>query len=776
MREPRYIEPEQSFIETTNPYALPIDRPIAIYYRQSQFSQIGNSSTIFQLDYFPKYILSLGWTQDKLITIEDDAGISGTKNIRDRPGMSRLFDLITSASIGAVACTDEDRLFRDITQIQVNLFIQACREMDVRVITPSMIYNFTNESSRAYHSRQFRFKSEQAAEFVHLATQGRLYAAKQRSAAEGRWTGSPIPVGYILDARKVLQNGNANPNWRKLVPFEPYATVVRTYFELFLKLDGSLIKTFNHIEHHGPDYPDFESAEIQRQVPLEHRLYKPPSLKPVSGRYYPKLNSLIYLFTNATYAGHYVSQSRIVQWNNHPAIVPAELFHAVFNVLSPSTLDGDPNPHYHKYGRYKRISAPQPAHQLNQTRPLCEGMILSLRNGIYTSPRVQWDDKYKEYAYFLSRDAKGKYWQKRAAHFDEAVVQEFKGRLHSTFEASNWEAIPKSIALIDEKDDELSRQRRQLLDRDIKALLSDISTLHEDEALDSAQSELFRLIFEREQVNESLSKIPNTAFFLESLLLFKQQMEIKIENWSKLDVEQQRSILKIFVEKIVVNAPARFTLELTIFWRDQVETTTLLGQQLQSRTGPRLSWPRHTIDLVISQIEANASQLEIMASVPDRTWNSIRNILRRKLGRTVIISPKPIYDHETYADYQERTKGKTEIHCAKPGQRWSDIEIECLQALLTRDLDNVTIAKAFPHRRWRSIHEFIRQRFGRDFPLRADHTIRRNETIDMYWSRTGMVSSSSHAPSVAPTPVNQPLPPPFDMFILKDHFAKFIES
>ena len=142
--------------------------------------------------------------------------------------------------------------------------------------------------------------------------------------------------------------------------------------------------------------------------------------------------------------------------------------------------------YYHKYGRYKRTSAPQPAHQLNQTRPLCEGMILSLRNGIYTSPRVQWDDKYKEYAYFLSRDAKGKYWQKRAAHFDEAVVQEFKGRLHSTFEASNWEALPKSIALIDEKDDELSRQRRQMLDRDIKTLLSDISTLHEDGALDSS--------------------------------------------------------------------------------------------------------------------------------------------------------------------------------------------------------------------------------------------------------------------------------------------------
>lgn len=45
--------------------------------------------------------------------------------------MKYLFDLITRGEISAVACQDEDRLFRDVTQIQVNIFIEACRTSKV---------------------------------------------------------------------------------------------------------------------------------------------------------------------------------------------------------------------------------------------------------------------------------------------------------------------------------------------------------------------------------------------------------------------------------------------------------------------------------------------------------------------------------------------------------------------------------------------------------------------------------------------------------------------
>ena len=73
---------------------------------------------------------------------------------------SHRFELISNEKIGAVACQDEDRLFRDVTQIQVNIFIEACRVSNVLVLTPTMIYDFANEMTGSFHARQFRFKSE----------------------------------------------------------------------------------------------------------------------------------------------------------------------------------------------------------------------------------------------------------------------------------------------------------------------------------------------------------------------------------------------------------------------------------------------------------------------------------------------------------------------------------------------------------------------------------------------------------------------------------------
>jgi DNA invertase Pin-like site-specific DNA recombinase len=126
--------------------ALPTNRPIAVYYRQSTDGQIGNISTTMQTVDMVSYLESQGWNEENIVLIDMDGGVSGTTRIDERDGMRYLFDLITEKQIGAVACQDEDRLFRDITQIQVNIFIQACRENDVIVITPTMVYQFGNPS------------------------------------------------------------------------------------------------------------------------------------------------------------------------------------------------------------------------------------------------------------------------------------------------------------------------------------------------------------------------------------------------------------------------------------------------------------------------------------------------------------------------------------------------------------------------------------------------------------------------------------------------------
>src|SRR5690606_35768480 len=105
----------------------PVDRPVAVYYRQSSEGQIGNISTTLQTVNMVEHLESVGWMREQIEMIDMDAGFSGQLKIDERPGMSHLFNLIESGAIGAVASQEVDRFFRDVTQIQTNIFIDACK-------------------------------------------------------------------------------------------------------------------------------------------------------------------------------------------------------------------------------------------------------------------------------------------------------------------------------------------------------------------------------------------------------------------------------------------------------------------------------------------------------------------------------------------------------------------------------------------------------------------------------------------------------------------------
>lgn len=201
------------------PGALPLDRGVAVYYRQSSMKQVGNISTDMQQIDLPRYVKSLGWQEDQITLIDEDEGVSGAKRIDERKGMSRLYNLIITADIGTVAVQAEDRLFRDETQIQVNVFIDACVKSNVRVITPYFKYNFADKYEGSYHRLLFRMRAEQAADYLNSYVRGRLMAAKERMLLQGMWMGGNINLGFMVDDRKNLSSGIPNPNGVNLSRF-----------------------------------------------------------------------------------------------------------------------------------------------------------------------------------------------------------------------------------------------------------------------------------------------------------------------------------------------------------------------------------------------------------------------------------------------------------------------------------------------------------------------------------------------------------------------------
>lgn len=103
---PRYRKPERNAINPYKAQPLPLGRPVAVYYRQSTEGQIGNISTTLQTVDMVEHLMNQGWQHDQIIVIDMDGSISGTKKIKERPGMSYLYDLIEENAIGLVASQD----------------------------------------------------------------------------------------------------------------------------------------------------------------------------------------------------------------------------------------------------------------------------------------------------------------------------------------------------------------------------------------------------------------------------------------------------------------------------------------------------------------------------------------------------------------------------------------------------------------------------------------------------------------------------------------------
>jgi hypothetical protein len=84
-------------------------------------------------------------------------------------------------------------------------------------------------------------------------------------------------------------------------------------------------------------------------------------------------------------------------------------------------------------------------------------------------------------------------------------------------------------------------------------------------------------------------------------------------------------------------------------------------------------WLPAKVETLQQLLESKATQEEISAALPNRNWLAIRiktyEIVDKRL---FYISPKPIRDEETYADYLERMEQTGCQHPRKSGSRYCE--------------------------------------------------------------------------------------------------------
>ncbi|MBN1991934.1 MAG: recombinase family protein [Anaerolineae bacterium] len=626
---------------------LPLHLPVAVYYRQSTEAQIGNISTTIQTVDMVELLKGRGWAKDKIIMIDMDAGISGTTKIDEREGMSTLFSLITNDKIGAVACQDEDRLFRDITQIQVNIFIEACKSHNVLVITPTVVYNFSHPQLGTFHARQFRFKSEMAAEYIDSYVKGRLQKAKRRLLDNGLWAGPPIPLGFMIDMRKTLPSGSPNPNWRKLVEFQPFADVTREYFRLFVSFGGQARTTVRYINEHGPYFPNPKECQPPEGFKIVYRI------RQTGGKWCLSRTALISMFTNAMYLGHWMVNGNIVHWDNHEAIIDEELFMRAFNFLSKVTLDGKKNPNYNPARQYRR---PQKEEERPKERPLCVGLVFSQEDGEWRRVGSNWVSPLQHYTYtYWSIHDDTKYlWSKAADFVDETISSLITGKLQATFDFDTWE---DSVNAYIEEFEEKQKVKRAQLDQltTIKEnLVGSLSTLTNPEMIAAAQQKYEDAQAEINRLQSELATDTGNISQINRLKKIRENCGEVLENWGTMTRDEKREVLLSFIQRIEANPTDGHGLRLVIRWKDRTSDEIVLPRQ--STTGTQ--WLPYEVEELLSLVASGADQIQIARAFPHRKWEMIRDKYYRttRNGMRKFV-PKPIKDTETYFDYLKRIGG-----------------------------------------------------------------------------------------------------------------------
>jgi hypothetical protein len=577
--------------------------------------------------------------------IDMDAGISGTTKIDEPLGMRHLFGLITQNKIGAVACQDEDRLFRDVTQIQVNIFIEACRVHQVLVITPTMVYNFSHEQLGTFHARQFRFKSETAAEYINTVIRGKLLSARYNLHFNGQWAGGPIPVGFMVDMRKTLSDGTRNEKWKRFEIFEPYAAVVREYFRLYVAYSGNACKTLRQIQQKGPHFPDPKTCLPPEGFKVHYKI------KQNTFGWCPKsLQSLIYMYMNAAYIGHWVVNNAVIRLKNHPALIDETTFYRAFNCLSRVTLDGSSNQHYRRRNSNARISEDE---LRPHDRPLLSGLIYSDWEEKLKQVGTHWIEAKQGFHYvFNAYDGLSTpLWHKKASYLDVAVANVLFSKLRNTFDYATWEEA------VEEHTKDLEEQRRlktahlHQLKNVMENLVMSLASLSTPQMVVAVERKYQDAQAEHDRLTKELDSILAAMADMERIKTIRDSYSQALDDWDAMNSDDKREIMHLFIDKIVAMKTDKGVVDITIHWNDG--STDCL--QLPRVTSSGTVWLPQEMDLLINMVKAGATQVEIAQTFPDRKWKSIyfkyTSVTKESLD---LRQDHPIKKHESYNEYIQR--------------------------------------------------------------------------------------------------------------------------
>jgi DNA invertase Pin-like site-specific DNA recombinase len=609
----RRFSPKDQPQDQNQDYDLPLDRPAVVYYRQSTLGQVGNISTDIQRVDLVADMVRRGWQEDQVMLVDADAGVSGTLAIDERSGMRELFKNITTGQIGAVMTQEVDRLFRDVTQIQTNIFIDACYRNRVIVITPEMTYIFHHAMLGDFYKKAFRMKAEYAAEYLTFM-KTRLGRARERLRSLGQWAGGRIALGYMVDVRQKV-DGLPNPTYRKFVPYPAYAAVVVRLFELYVECGYSPYRTAEEAARRGLRFPDPKTT-----TPPEG--YRFPMTKGGTKTGYLTPPAITKMVMNPIYIGHWLMNDRIVVWNNHEAIIPEDLFFRAFNSQSPFNLDGTPNQHYKPVRDYVR---PSKDIQRDEPRPLLLGMLYVWLENKWRRVGSEWNDKRKYYSYHYLMWKLGEHrsWSRAAYLIDEAVVYHLWKRIKAAY-------IPSDYSDSLETKYQETDERRHMIEAQLASVIEQKTGIEQNlmaatlpPLIAKMEQRWIELDYEEARLRTILHEIASEQAETVNRWTPDVSYEKLFEGWDYNTREEKRALLRLFIDRVEIPTSNKHEANGVIRWVDNQETTFTVKNS-------RGAWSYAQVETLKEMLASGCTQEDLMEAL-GKSWAAIISYMDRAM-------------------------------------------------------------------------------------------------------------------------------------------------
>lgn len=608
---------------------FPKDKPGVIYVRQSTIFQVQQRLHSFEMQTseFEKYFREVLGVTGHIEVIADDEGKSGTLDIHNRKGLSRVMrliegkELLGGEQIGWVGAVYVNRLTRDQWLIVPGVLMKECYEHDVWIATLNKNFNFKDD----YCRRVFMMEAEEGARTLKWM-KDIMGGARTLASQRGVYDGRQMLPGYLIDYREYLAPNVKNPAYKKHIVYEPHAIVIRWLFQRFLELDGNFTALADEVRAMPYLFPALPHN-------LDQKCYNKFSLKrsiikggPYTGFYAISKSGLKSILTNPVYRGWWVPMGGGLIEDHHDAIVSEELFFYAFKRLSTYDLQGQPrNPI--RMTRNGAADALLKKVACGTEENQCVYAVIERQDGSNIGQYT-----CKVYDGFQSKAA----FAIRSHLIDEPFVEKFKERLvewqqngdldewrekqeaEQKAKGEQWAHIDKAIReakarmqrineLITDTENPVDKEQEADLKQMYRDLSKKVADLQKEKhgSIEKGESEEVTLY----QIQELIPRI--------------------LDSWEKLPFSERLSIVGAFTRKAIFSVPTAGWIKLEIEWK--IGSQDILHLQKSSNAG---HWTDQE-DQVLRDSYITASAEELLQRLPNRTWKAIikRSSVLRIPGR-----------------------------------------------------------------------------------------------------------------------------------------------